>query len=347
MASNQRNNVARAKEFDLIFSFLGSPSVLHEYITLNQQGGICRSDGLDIEFGKVSQYFVHLNKSTIENPFDFIPTYCCHLDRILSKRKRLIEKKYNLTPGCISGRETKADLFFVAEDNTPYFVSVKDIGTHSKLGQVSAETSYGSARLKGGLGDLVLPRHKIPKTIDFRDTALTEDQFKKITQRGREYAFFKKNFNSEWLQLVEPIEETAQRQLMKFANIINEDQFSLIEFIGKILAGNLRKSSDFYILLGEEKVQITKFLSTLKSLNVEVEIEPYTPLKSEKTSLIIWLIIKNTKYCLTKIEISFDGKKLFSTKNKSISQVKGIIYYFQQHLTSGNHYKKLLLDIGQ
>ena len=347
MASNERKNVARAKEFDLIFSFLSSPGVLYKYITQNKKGGICRTDGLDVEFGKVSQYFEHLNKSTIENPFQFIPTYCCHLDRISANRKRLIEKNYNLTPGCISTKEVKADLFFVAKDNTPYFVSVKDIETPSKLGQVSAATSYGSARLKGGLGDLVLPKHKIPENIDFRDTALTEDQFKKITKRNREYAFFKNNFNGEWLQLIEPIEETAQIQLKKFTDTIKKDKSSLIEFIGKTLAGNLRKSSDFYILLGERKVQITKFLSALDSLNVQVEIEPHPTPKSDKASLIIWLIVQNTKYCLTKIEISFDGKDLCSTRNRGISQVKGIIYYFQQHLNNGNHYKKLLLDIGQ
>ena len=346
MASNQRKNVARAKEFDLIFSFLNSPSVLHEYITLNQRGGVCITDGLDVEFGKVSQYFEHLNKSTIENPFHFIPTYCCHLDRILSKRKRLIEKKYNLTPGCISSRETKADLFFVAEDNTPYFVSVKDIETPSKLGQVMAETTYCNARLKGGFLDLVLPQHSIPKIIHFRDTALTEEQFEKVGKKDRRYAFFKNKFNSEWLSLVRPIEDNAQRQLRQFAEIIKTNKESLVEFIGTVLAGSLRNSLDFYILLGEERVQITKFLSALESLHVQVEIEEDTPPGSNKTSMIIWLTVQNIKYCLTRIEFSFDGKNLFSNRGP-VSQTKGIVYYFQQHLKSGNHYKKLLLDIGQ
>lgn len=320
--------------------------MLYEYITSNQSGGTFRTDGLDVEYGKVSQYYRHLNRSIINNPFNFVPTYCCHLDRISAKRKRQIERDYGLPPSCISTNKVKADIFFIASDNTPYFVSVKDIETPSKLGQVMAETSYCNARLKGGFLDLVLPQHSIPEIIHFRDTALTEEQFKKAGKKDRRYAFFKNKFNSEWLELVRPIEDNAQRQLRQFVEIIKTDKESLVEFIGTVLAGSLRNSSDFYILLGGERVQITKFLSALESLHVQVEIEEDTPPGSNKTSMIIWLTVQNTRYCLTRIEFSFDGKKLISNRGP-VCQTKGIVYYFQQHLGSGNHYKKLLLDITQ
>jgi hypothetical protein len=131
----------------------------------------------------------------------------------------------------------------------------------------------------------------------------------------------------------------AFTQAENFCEILVSDRETLVEFVGAILAGNLSHSENFYILLGEKIVQFSKVIEYLQSNTVKIEIETHQPKKNK--SLIVWIIINNERYCLTKIEPSFEGM------GTRVNQTKGIVFHFQQFPNEGNHYKKLLLDISQ
>lgn len=340
MSHAPKTNDSRAKEFDLVFSFLNSPANLARFIELNPRGGLTEIEGIKFEYGNIERLVPYL-KSTrnLCNPFRIDPKYICHLDTISAERKRGLELELEVGHMTISSDNLKADLFFVDKNNRPYFISVKDFDKPSKLGQVSRDATYGQAHLHGGLTGIEVPEKSSPLVVNFNETGLSERQFKKLTPGNEKLAYFKHNFYGEWQSLVKISESNALDQIREFCEILRTDRPSLLEFIGNTLGGDLKESKNFYVLLGENAIKLSQVLNRLKELAFTVQIEEYTPRK--KTSLIIWLEIKDERYCLTKIEASFDGWRT------TVSQTKGIIYYFQQHLKKGNHYKKLLLDIAQ
>ena len=337
--SSVRKTVSRAKEFDLVFSFYQDPNVLIEFMNDRPRGGSTNYEGIAFEYGEISRHTEFLGLSEIRNPFDIKPQFVCHLDSVNIKRKREIETDFELEPNCLSSKTVKADLFFVDSNNRPYFVSVKDTDKPSKLGQVSTETFYGQAHLQGGLHGIELQPDKIPAEFTYRQTGITSSVFKNLSAGDKKFAYFKFNFKKEWLELVNASKHNALTQAVKFCDSLVSDRDVLIEFVGAVLAGNLSQSENFYILLGEKTVQFSKVVEFLKSNSVKIEIETHKPKKN--TSLIVWIIVKNERYCLTKIEPSFEGM------GPRVDQTKGIVFHFQQFPKEGNHYKKLLLDITQ
>ena len=339
MSQATRSSASRAKEFDLVFSFLKTPKFLSDYIKSNPAGGKQTFEGIRFEYGQVQRLSTYLDGAGATSPFDVQPQFVCHLDSLASARKREIEVEFDLNHGDISSENVKADVFFVDLKGRPYFVSVKDDKKPAKLGQVSRDAKFGTARLHGGLPEIRLPNVKVPETFTFNDTALTEKQFSKLTLSDKKFAYFKKQFPNEWADFVKESEDIALVKLRQFCQVLINDRESLIQFVGDTLGSNLKNSPNFYLLIGKQKINLCSALEALSIADLGIEIEEYKPKK--KTSIIIWIKYRDQKYCLTKIEASFDGKR------QTVSQTKGVIYYFQQHLKCGNHYKKLLLDIAQ
>ena len=337
MSSTTRKTRSRAKEFDLVFSFLTAPKSLSSFIKSNPTGGRPELEGITFEYGDISRHLKFLNPSKLNNPFGVTPKFVCHLDNVNADRKREIETQFNLAPTSISSNQVKADLFFVDQTGKPFYVSVKDIEEPSKLGQVSREIRYGKAALHGGLSGVNLPQNKIPPEISYRQTSLTEKRFRNLTVADQRFSFYKKNFANDWRVIVDESKLHALDQARQFAQTLKEDRNSLINFLGTTLAGNLHDSDNFYLLFGENVVNFTKAMNILKTEHFEIEIEEHKP--RLKTSLIIWLKTSKQKYGITKIEPSFEGEGL------KVDQTKGIIFHFQQHGDSQNSYKDLLLDI--
>ena len=337
MSPAVRKTKSRAKEFDLVFSFLEAPKTLASYIKTNPTGGKPELEGITFEYGDIRRHLKFLNPSKLDNPFKVHPKFVCHLDNVNADRKRQIETSFGLSPDSLSSNQVKADLFFVDQEGTPYFVSVKDNDEPSKLGQISREMLYGKASLRGGLTGVDVPQGKIPSEITYKQTALSEKKFNNLTLADQRFSFFKRNYPKEWVGIVQKSKQNALDQTRQFALTLREDRASLIEFLGITLAGNLKESKDFYIILGEQIVNFNKAMSALKTMPFEIEIEEHMP--RQKTSIIIWLNHGKKKYGLTKIEPSFEGE------GSKVDQTKGIIFHFQQHGDSSNCYKKLLLDI--
>jgi hypothetical protein len=337
--SKTRQTSSRAKEFDLMFGSLGDPQALAFQISNSPKGGVAVLEGIKFEFGNVDRLVKYIEPKFCVNPFGVKPIFICHLDGLGAQRKKAIENEYDLKVGSISSKRTKADLFMVDESGKKYFISVKDGDSESKLGQISTPMSYGSAYLNGGINFLKPEGIMVPKIILVGDTGLSEEQFQKIGAQDRYFAFIKEKYPVVWKELVDKSEELALEEIRQFGSTLNKDKNSFISFIGQTIAGNLSNSDDFFLLVGNKVIQLSKALDFLKSAETAIYSEEYKPRK--KTSLIIWIEMKNEKYCLMKIESSFEGKK------SSVSQTKGIIYHFQQHLKVGNNFKQLLLDVSQ
>ena len=332
-----RKTKSRAKEFDLVFSFLNAPKALSGFIKSNPTGGSPEFEGITIEYGDISRHLKFLNPTKLNNPFGFSPKYVCHLDNVNSDRKREIEIHFGLAPQSISSNQVKADLFFVDETGEPFFISVKDIDEPSKLGQVSREVHYGKATLRGGLAGVDLPHDRIPLQINYRQTSLSEKRFENLTVADQRYSYFKKNHTADWEKIVTESKTHALHQARQFAQVLKEDRDSLIDFLGATLAGNLHDSSKFYLLFGGNVVNFKNAMDTLRTKSFKIQIEEHRP--RLKTSLIVWLIDEKKKYGLLKIEPSFEGEGV------TVDQTKGIIFHFQQYGDEQNSYKSLLLDI--
>ena len=339
MSPAVRKTKSRAKEFDLVFSFLEAPKTLASYIKTNPTGGKPELEGIIFEYGDISRHLKYLNPSKIKNPFNVHPKFVCHLDNVNVGRKREIERQFVLASESLSSNLVKADLFFVDQAGIPYFVSVKDNDEPSKLGQVSRKMLYGKASLHGGLTGVDVPQANIPSEITYKQTALSEKKFNNLTSADQRFSFFKKNYPKEWSEIVQKSKQSALDQTRQFALTLQEDRASLIDFLGITLAGNLKDSKNFYILLGRNIISFDKAMNALKTMSFEIEIEEHKP--RLKTSVIIWVNDGKKKYGLTKIEPSFEGE------GSRVDQTKGIIFHFQQHGDSSNCYKKLLLDIAK
>jgi len=344
MSGGARLNKSRSKEFDLIFGALDtldSQHLLLETIKTNPNGLNYVIDGIQIEYGNIERLAIELDHSIHETPFKLKPQYICHVDSLKGPRKREVEIKYDLPTQSISGQNSKVDLLVIDSSGEPLFISFKDSDPKksAKLGQVSKQASYGSAKLDGGLNGVSPLYEFIPDVFDYNETALSEDQFRKSGPSNKAFAYFKHNFPVKWSKIVQETKNEALSQLREFTSTICHDRNSLLTFIADTFAGNLKESPHFYIFIQGQMLKITKILEFLNSKDLDVEIQEHCPRK--KTSLIVWINIDGVKYCLTKVEPSFDGEK------ETVRLTKGIIFYFQQYPASGNNYKKLFLDIPQ
>jgi hypothetical protein len=344
MPTGARLNKSRSKEFDLVFCALEtseSQQILLETIRLNPNGHDVTIDDIQIEYGNIERLSVELDHSIHKSPFSFKPQFICHVDSLKGRRKRELEVKYELPSQSISGQSSKVDLLVVDGRGRPFFISCKDSDPKksAKLGQVSKLVNYGKAKLDGGLNGILPQNLIIPEVFEYHETALSEDQFQKSGPNDRGFAYFKHNYPKQWGQIVEEKKFEALCQIREFASAIKHDRTSLLTFIADTFAGNLKESPDFYIFIHGQLLGITKILEYLSAKKFTIEIQEHCPRK--KTSVIVWIIIDDIKYCLTKIEPSFDGEK------ETVRETKGIIFYFQQYPANGNNYKKLFLDITE
>ncbi len=209
----------------------------------------------------------------------------------------------------------------------------------AKLGQVSKPTVYGRARLVGGLTKLSPPIMDFPDLITFKDTRLPERRFKKLGKRDREFAYLKAKHPGDWKKFVADSLDHAVHQARSFSEMMRDDRNSLVDFISAVMAGSMSDSDDYFLLIGNEVIQFKLLIDALTSERYTLSVETYDT--GEKKSFILWVQYKGERYCLVKIEPAFDGSSL------NAEQVKGIIFYFQQHLPHGNHYKKLFRDLLQ
>jgi hypothetical protein len=158
-----------------------------------------------------------------------------------------------------------------------------------------------------------------------------------LRPRDRLFAYFKHNFADEWSDYCEARLENANSQILKLGLMMENDRNEFIQFLGQTLAGNLLGDPNYYLVIGSHVVHFNSVLDRLRELDFTIKTEVYKP--RDKASFIINFEVGDEKYCVTKIEPSFDGASI------SAEQTKGIIYYFQQHQKDGNNYKKLLLDV--
>ena len=120
MSSTTRKTRSRAKEFDLVFSFLTAPKSLSSFIKSNPTGGRPELEGITFEYGDISRHLKFLNPSKLNNPFGVTPKFVCHLDNVNADRKREIETQFNLAPTSISSNQVKADLFLLIRPANPF-----------------------------------------------------------------------------------------------------------------------------------------------------------------------------------------------------------------------------------
>lgn len=333
-----RATKSRATEFNVILGSVSSPRQLTSYIKQSPAGGTVTIDGVAVEYGNVRSLVSHLNAKTAIFPLPKPASFAGHIDSIKADRKRVLERLYGLPGGSLTDSKSRTDVLIIATDGRPYFLSVKDPSTSAKLGQVSTRTKYGGASLTGGLSGLSVPIVHIPTNVDVSQTHLTSAQFEKLSPQDRRYAFLKANYSTAWKEAVQNQTDKAIIAARRFGDALASDRRNFLAFFGEVLAGNLVNSRDFYLLLGNRLIRFADLHKKLQKSKFEVSWEEYRPRK--KSSIIIWLQINGVKYCITKVEPSFDGG------SPKASQTKGIIYYFQQHLRTGNTYKQLLADLS-
>jgi hypothetical protein len=334
-SNNARASNSRAKEFDLLFGLLNTPKKLRDLISQNPLGAQEVFEGIAFEYGNVSRLESKIAVGHSVRPFDIDASHAFHIDNLSQARKLEIEDGFGLRPGSLSSRETKVDLLFIS-GATPYYISFKDADEQAKLGQVSTSTSYLNGTLVGGITDFDF-ESRIPDKFSAIDTGFSEEQFLKLRRRDQLFAYFKHNFADEWSDYCQARLENANSQILKLGLMMENDRNEFIQFLGQTLAGNLLGDPNYYLVIGSHVVHFNLMLERLRELDFSIKTEVYKP--RDKASFIINLEVGDEKYCVTKIEPSFDGASI------TAEQTKGIIYYFQQHQKDGNNYKKLLLDI--
>jgi len=326
---------SRAREFDLLFGLLNAPQKLRDLITQSPTGARKELEGIVFEYGNVARLEPGIAVSNPVRPFNIETSHAFHIDNLSQARKLEIEDEFDLRSGSISSRDTKVDLLFVSGTN-PYYISFKDADEQAKLGQVSTGTSYLNGKLIGGITDFDFGS-RIPDKFTASDTGFSEEQFLRLRPRDRLFAYFKHNFADEWSDYCEARLENANSQILKLGLMMENDRNEFIQFLGQTLAGNLLGDPNYYLVIGSHVVHFNSVLDRLRELDFTIKTEVYKP--RDKASFIINFEVGDEKYCVTKIEPSFDGASI------SAEQTKGIIYYFQQHQKDGNNYKKLLLDV--
>ena len=339
MVDEGRSRRSRAKEFDIILGSVSTPSLLLAEMKQTLLGASIELDGVEVEFGDIRNVITYLKPHQAIFPFHVQPKYVVHLDSVSRARRQQLEIKYGIPSGGLTARVRRADVLIVSIDGKKFLLSVKDSDSQAKLGQVSTSTRYGRGSLIGGLAGFIEPNVKIPRYFSYADTALTSEAFSKLKGQDPKFAYVKKNYPDLWADAVAQTKERAIESICALGRVFTKDKDSLITFMEKVMAGNLADSPDFYILFGTMPVNFQAAMQKLKSMKFNVTSEIYET--NNKTSVLIYIELQGKKYCVTKIEPSFDGERVDK------SQSKGIIYYFQQYPSSGNHYKKLLIDLSQ
>ena len=148
-----RSQASRAKEFNFIMSFLDNQDKFLNHLNSNKNGGVYNEKSISIEWGKIINLFdyIKVNNKKVKYKLEK-PLYFYHLDNLKKKRKEEIEINNNLKKGSIT-KKAKTDILIIS-NNKPIYISYKDSKVKSKLGQISAETYYGKAMLKGGRGSI-------------------------------------------------------------------------------------------------------------------------------------------------------------------------------------------------
>ena len=336
-----RQNKSRSKELDIVLTvFKENISELKSYIESNPQVGLYKENRNFFQYGNISRLIKHINWNikNYNNPIkDIIGIY--HIDSMNRHDKFQVETQLNLKSGILTNK-SKADLLILTSNEKVYLCSYKDGTSASKLGQVSAETRYGNASLKGGF-ILPFPRPANISNInlELNYSCLSDVKFKQLNEKDRYYANVKNLFNNEWSSYVTETYKESIFQLNLFKNKIMQNKVVFSDFVLLTLFGRLNIPEYCYILINEILIPSRKIINFLTRKEYNIICENYN--SKNKYSLIIKLIVDDKTYCITKIEPSFDGSKT------NVSQTKGIIYYFQEYPINGDNIWKLLKDISE
>jgi len=335
-----RRSTARASELLFIARHSVNPDTVLREFRHAPYGGTFYDGRITFEWGNIKSLVsgrTHKGARTVNVTTNAVDIY--HLDRLKNVRRQEIERSHSLKPGSITGSlsNSKADVLIVDGKGKPFFVSFKEIEGQAKLGQLSADTTYGAATLDGGIDDLDTKALPIPTSFDHRSTSLSAESFARISAKDQKLAYFKRNHSSEWRKYVDRRTSEAAIQLREFARVLCDDRDSFIEFFGTTFAGSLRNSPDFFIVIGDELIQLHEVLNKLRSARWHVTTcDASTP---KKHAILLTVCDATSTYTLTRIEQSFEGSR------SKVSQTKGIVYHFQQHPKRGLNYKRLLLDL--
>lgn len=336
-----RKNESRSKELDIVrYINRDKISDFKSYVISNPEGGEFVNDKKIFVYGNISRLLKDMkwDDPTGCFPINSSSLTIYHLDGINQNKKQELEQTYNLTPGSLSGK-SKADIFIITPDKK-YIFSFKDGQSVAKLGQVSAETTYGNASLIGGHGlgscDDLLLMSDIPITIS--NTSLTFEQFSKLSDRDKRYAVVKHTNSKKWEEHVRRQVDLSVKQIQSFARDLTGNKNSFLEYILYTLFGMPNPPEYFNLLIGQKIIYSKVIIDFL--LRTDYSLDFYNHKTDNKTSIVITLTYKSKTYGITKIEPSFDGA------NKKVSQTKGIIYYFQQFQVNGNTIWDLLKDIS-
>lgn len=333
--SSARKNKSRSLELNVLVSYCPDAHNLVAELTSKNSGGVFSVSGTVFEWGEISRLLPEFDAKVTFVPMELDPKYVYHLDGLGSKRKREIENLHNLPESSLI--KGKADVLVVdAQGNTKY-LSVKDGSVPAKLGQKSAKTSYGTAVLEGGLGQL--EAQQVPSTINWTDTKLSEAQFQKISNADRRLAYIKSHQRAKWDGLVKSRMADAISNLKQFGSTLKSDKSSLGAFVEDTLVGVTGISSKFFIVRNDEAFLVSDILNLVQDASLVVK--DYNT--ENKYSLILELVLDDRTYGLTKIEPAFEGLA------EKVSQTKGIIFHFQQYKNpaSGLGFSDFLTEIGK
>lgn len=351
-----RENEARAQELCFMTGLSVEPDLVMQSLHKRRDGGAIEVAGTRFYWGDVERLFpkdplqVLQPDPTAANRFlaqlEVAPLHVVHVDHLSKNRRTQIERELGLHPKTLSGSLTdiKFDLFVQSKTGQQYFISVKELSASSKLGQVSRRTHYGRATLHGGLRGFSIPTGHVPEEFSCNETDLKAEVFanakKKNKKKDLAFAYFRKNYGEKWKSQVASTRDEARFQLTKFGAVIQEDRNSLMEFLRRTFAGSLAHSPDFYLALSGEAIQLVRALEKINNPEWTVEICDDSSAKLNPAILVGLRKNHDEPYWITRIEASFDGA------NAGVSQIKGIIFYFQQYPQSvSRSYKQLLLDI--
>jgi len=240
----------------------------------------------------------------------------------------------------------KADIFIIEANNSKVAgLSVKT-GTGKsevKLSQQSTSLEYAfkpkSFTLEGGMRlaalDIVEELKKsIPAdTISVENTELTPTQFNKLNSKDKLFSVIKHKNGADWLKLINKANSESLNNLRNFNEAITSEgknaQHNLRVLIINRLVGSIGYSGLYELWLSGYKgpMNLSRLMSSENGFQHIKRVwgEFRKAYNSEKLSLVIYTEHDSgKKYVVCKIEPSFDGWRA------TVSQTKGIIYYFQE-----------------
>ena len=347
-----RATKSRAQELQFMLGYLVKPILLLQEFALQPDGGSITLEGICFEWGKIEKFLKDIDLDDYQKHVGEVlalnPQYVCHRTQLTSDQKKEILRRFGI-PKKVFSSQNKADLILVDRDNIVKYISYKDINASTaKLSQTSSKKqTYGTAELSGGLTGVNFDHFVFPEVLDYNNTFLNEDQFKKLkSMADKKRAFIKRKNPDEWVQLVEKRMDEAYNCLEAFGQSLESNQENFIQFVKKIFVGDAVNVDQNYLVLGDRAINIASLLEKLESENYSVQVELYPT--ENKFSLIVWVTFNEQRYALTKIEPSFEGAECH------VSQTKGVVYHFQQHpkpqiqssvVNEDKNYKDLLRDI--